>query len=76
MRNRSAISRFKAARRQIKRATGLGVAIDRPPATAVPPTPVALQNAAGEWYVVAGRQRVAGPFDTKGEAEEWIAGAA
>lgn len=71
----SAISRYKAARRQIKRTTGLGVATkSRGGVDTVEPIAnlVAVSSPAGDWYVMSNGKRVAGAFDTKGEAEEWI----
>lgn len=73
----SAIARFKAARRKIRRDRKLGVT----PAyrADVPPVYAARQSPTGEWFVhrrsLDGARLsatpLAGPFDSRDEAEGW-----
>jgi hypothetical protein len=75
----TAISRYKTAARKIKRDRAAGRLAEVPVSQGhyfcrqdERPAPAAMQNAIGEWYVVQFRSRLAGPFDTRAEAQAWI----
>jgi hypothetical protein len=65
-----AIAAYKAAVRKIKRDRAQGITATAGIPSSVRPT---LQRSSlGEWFVWVRGQQVAGPFNTREEAQEWI----